>query len=160
MSYRKQNLTGRNEKNLIIYIILWVVLALYIMPAFSYSKFVAGQTSMFDITSFVLTFFQSLINPLKAIGEIFAQKILLSYLGDLLIASVIFSIFLFIGIIRNKPKNQYKNIEHGSSSWSYHGEQYRILNKNKGIILAKGNYLPVNKVGNVNVLVVGRIWIR
>ena len=36
------------------------------------------------------------------------------------------------------------------------GEQYQILNRNKGIILAEDNYLPLDKRGNVNVLVVGR----
>ena len=36
------------------------------------------------------------------------------------------------------------------------GYDIKILNKNKGIILAENNYLPVDKRGNVNVLVVGR----
>ena len=49
-------------------------------------------------------------------------------------------------------------IEHGSSDWSEGGEQYRILSKNKGIILAQKNYLPIGKRGNLNVLVVGRFW--
>ena len=35
------------------------------------------------------------------------------------------------------------------------GEQYQILNNKKGIVLAENNYLPVDKRGNVNVLVVG-----
>ena len=60
-----------------------------------------------------------------------------------------------IGIIKSKPKNNYEDIENGSSDWCEGGEQYRILNKNKGIILAEDNYLPVDKRGNVNVLVVG-----
>ena len=30
--------------------------------------------------------------------------------------------------------------------------------KKKGIILAENHYLPVDKRGNVNVLVVGRFW--
>ena len=47
-------------------------------------------------------------------------------------------------------------MEHGSSDWSEHGEQYRILSKNKGIILAEDNYLPVDKRGNINTLIVGR----
>ena len=55
------------------------------------------------------------------------------------------------------PKSEYENIEHGSSDWSQNGEQYRVLSKNNGIILAENNYLPVDKRGNTNVLVVGRI---
>ena len=60
-----------------------------------------------------------------------------------------------IGIIKSKPKNNYEDIENGSSDWCEGGEQYKILSKNKGIILAEDNYLPVDKIGNVNVLVVG-----
>ena len=71
-----------------------------------------------------------------------------------------YAIFFFIGIVRSAPKNEYTDIEHGSSDWSQRGEQYKILNKNKGIILAEDNYLPVDKRGNVNVLVVGRFWFR
>ena len=59
--------------------------------------------------------------------------------------------------IKNEVKNEYSDIEHGSSDWSQRGEQYKILDKNKGIVLAENNYLPVDKRGNVNVLVVGRI---
>ena len=60
-----------------------------------------------------------------------------------------------IGIVRSKPKSDFKDIENGSSDWSQGGEQYKILSKNKGIILAEDNYLPLDKRGNVNVLVVG-----
>lgn len=53
------------------------------------------------------------------------------------------------------PKHRYDNIEHGSSDWSENGEQYQVLSKKSGIILAENNYLPLDKRGNVNVLVVG-----
>ena len=33
-----------------------------------------------------------------------------------------------------------------------------VLSKNKGIVLAEKNYLPLDKRGNVNVLVVRRFW--
>ena len=74
------------------------------------------------------------------------------------IANIIkFVLFFFIGFVKSAPKNEYTDIEHGSSDWSQRGEQYQVLSKNKGIILAENNYLPVDKRGNVNVLVVGRI---
>ena len=66
---------------------------------------------------------------------------------------------MFIGFVKTAPKNEYSDIEQGSSDWSKGGEQYKVLSKNKGIILAENNYLPVDKRGNVNVLVVGRFWI-
>ena len=69
-------------------------------------------------------------------------------------------LILTIGLVKSKPKNEYTDIEHGSSDWSEDGAQYRVLSKNKGIILAEHNYLPVDKPGNVNVLIVGRFWCR
>ena len=68
----------------------------------------------------------------------------------------VYFIFVSIGILKAFPKHEFDEIEHGSSDWSENGEQYRILSKNKGIVLAEKNYLPVDKRGNVNVLVVGR----
>lgn len=69
-----------------------------------------------------------------------------------------YAIFVVIGIIKAIPKHEYEDIENGSSDWSEHGEQYRVLSKNKGIVLAEKNYLPVDKRGNVNVLIVRRVW--
>ena len=53
---------------------------------------------------------------------------------------------------------EYEDIENGSSDWCENGEQYKVLSKNKGIVLAEKNYLPLDKRGNVNVLVVRRFW--
>ena len=69
--------------------------------------------------------------------------------------TVFFIVCIIIGIIKSKPTGEYYNIEHGSSDWSEHGEQYKVLNKNKGIILAEDNYLPIDKRGNINTLIVG-----
>ncbi len=66
-----------------------------------------------------------------------------------------YGLFVLIGIAKAFPKHEYDDIEHGSSDWSENGEQYKVLSKTKGIVLAEKNYLPVDKRGNVNVLVVG-----
>lgn len=63
--------------------------------------------------------------------------------------------FAIIGMIKTMPKHDYTDVEHGSSDWAK-GEEYSILSRNKGILLAEKHYLPVDKRGNVNVLVVGR----
>lgn len=67
-------------------------------------------------------------------------------------------IFVVVGVIKALPKHEFTDIENGSSDWAEGGEQYRVLSKKKGIILAEKNYLPVDKRGNVNVLVVRRFW--
>lgn len=69
-----------------------------------------------------------------------------------------YGIFVLIGVIKAFPKHEYEDIENGSSDWSENGEQYKVLSRNKGIVLAEKNYLPVDKRGNVNVLVVRRFW--
>lgn len=69
-----------------------------------------------------------------------------------------YGIFVFVGIAKAYPKHEYQDIENGSSDWCEGGEQYRVLHRSKGIILAEKNYLPVDKRGNVNVLVVRRFW--
>ena len=69
-----------------------------------------------------------------------------------------YGVFVFIGVTKAFPKHEYQDIENGSSDWSENGEQYKVLSKNKGIILAEKNYLPTDKRGNVNVLVVRRFW--
>ena len=71
--------------------------------------------------------------------------------------TIIYIIFMFIGFVKTAPKNEYTDIEQGSSDWATGGEQYKVLSRSKGILLAEKNYLPVDKRGNVNVLVVGRI---
>ncbi len=74
--------------------------------------------------------------------------------------TIVYAIFMFVGFFKTAPKNEYSDIEQGSSDWATRGEQYKVLSNKKGIILAENNYLPVDKRGNVNVLVVGRfrIW--
>lgn len=72
--------------------------------------------------------------------------------------SLFFIILVIIGIIKNVPKHEYTDFEHGSSDWATNGEQYKVLNSKEGIVLAEKNYLPVDKRGNVNVMVVGRFW--
>ena len=70
--------------------------------------------------------------------------------------TLVYAVFMFVGFVKTAPKNEYTDIEQGSSDWAGRGEQYKVLSRNKGILLAENNYLPVDKRGNVNVLVVGR----
>lgn len=72
----------------------------------------------------------------------------------MLVGLLFFSLFVYV-VIKRAAKGDYENIEHGSSDWSEGGEQYSVLSKTKGILLAEKNYLPLDKAGNVNVLVIG-----
>ena len=156
MHYKIKGAIKRNRTNFIIFAILWVFIAIVLVSPFAYSQYMAEVNGEFDLQIFLETFGKSLTNPFETLGNLFTSGAIENYLPALLVTTIIYSVFFFIGFVRSAPKNEYTDIEHGSSDWSQRGEQYQILNKNKGIILAENNYLPVDKRGNVNVLVVGR----
>lgn len=157
MHYKIEGAIKRNRTNFIIFAILWIFIAIVFVTPFAYSSHMAGLNGKMDLQIFVETFGQSIGNPFGTLGKIFENNATNTYFSTLLVVTIFYSVFFFIGFVRSAPKNEYSDIEHGSSDWSQRGEQYQILNKNKGIILAEDNYLPVDKRGNVNVLVVGRI---
>lgn len=159
MHYKIEGAIRRNRKNFIIFAILWLFIAIVFVAPFAYSSHMAGAEGKMNLGIFMETFSKSIGNPLGTLGNIFSQGATGTYFSTLLVVTIFYSVFFFIGFVRSAPKNEYSDIEHGSSDWSQRGEQYQILNRNKGIILAEDNYLPVDKRGNVNVLVVGRIWI-
>lgn len=97
------------------------------------------------------------ITSFTAIFKAFSSEYIGTFFKTEIFFTAGFAIVIIIGLAKSAPKNEYSDIEHGSSDWSENGEQYKILSKNKGIILAQKNYLPIDKRGNVNVLVVGRI---
>ena len=111
----------------------------------------------FEFNRFVNTFFNTFMHPFQSFGALIQYNAMGMYFKTLIGFTFFYAIIAIIGLVRSAPKNEYEDIEHGSSDWSQNGEQYQILNKNNGIILAEDNYLPVDKRGNVNVLVVGRI---
>ena len=157
MNYKIEGAIKRNRKNFIIFAILWVIIAIVLVSSYAYSSHMASADGKFNIQIFLQTFATSITNPFATMGKIFTEGAIETYFSTLLVVTIFYSIFFFIGFFRSAPKNEYTDIEHGSSDWSQRGEQYQILDRKKGIILAEENYLPVDKRGNVNVLVVGRI---
>ena len=154
MGYKLNKTLKDNKKSIIIIAVLWVILSMVLVAPISYSIGEASKSGAFDMSIFIELFFSE-ITSFTSIGRVFAQGYGALFGKTLLYFSVIYILFTLIGFFKSKPKSEYKDIEHGSSDWSEHGEQYTVLNRNKGIILAQDNYLPVDKRGNVNVLVVG-----
>ena len=157
MNYKIEGAIRRNKGNLIIFLILWLFIAICFVAPVSHAWHLALQGGTFDMGIFLETFTSSITNPFATIGNIISEGTATNYLKLLGGFTLAFAIFFFVGMARTAPKNEYSDIEHGSSDWSQRGEQYKILSNKKGIILAENNYLPVDKRGNVNVLVVGRI---
>ena len=158
MNYKIEGAIRRNRTNFIIFAILWIFIAIVFVTPIAHSSYQANARGQFDLQVFIETFGTSITNPFGTLGSVFSEGAVGDYFSALIVVSIFYALFFFVGIFRSAPKNEFTDIEHGSSDWSQRGEQYRILSKNKGIILAEDNYLPVDKRGNVNVLVVGRFW--
>ena len=150
----------KNKKLLIIGLVLWVILAIVLVLPFTVAKNVATLLTQNDpnldfLTKFFEVFGQAIKAPGQSIDYIFKHAIFGDFFSNIFVLTIFYLIIFIIGFVRTMPKNQYDNIEHGSSDWSTGGEQYKVLSNKAGIILAENNYLPVDKRGNVNVLVVG-----
>ena len=155
MNYKIEGAIKKNRKVFIFGVILWLILTIVLIVPFTYSKGVASESGKFDLTIFMNVFVDSISSPFESISYIISNNLLGSFAKAWMGLTLLYLFVFIIGFIRNMPKHQYDSIEHGSSDWSEHGEQYQILSNKKGIILAENNYLPVDKRGNVNVLVVG-----
>ena len=156
MNYKITGAINKTKKYFIIYAILWLFCVIvFIMPAGA-GIAEANLNGTFDFGKLITSTTSYATQPFSSFGKVFTPAYLSSFIGILWKFTFVYIIIAIIGIIKNAPKNEYTDIEHGSSDWSQKGEQYRILSNKKGIILAEDNYLPVDKRGNVNVLVVGR----
>lgn len=154
MGYKLNKAFKDNKKSIVIVLVLWVILSIVLVAPMSYSIGISTVNGVFKLDTFIEKFFSE-VTSFTSITRVFSQGYGAIFGKSLLYFTVIYVVFALIGIFKSKPKHEYTDIEHGSSDWSENGEQYSILSRNKGIILAQNNYLPVDKRGNVNVLVVG-----
>ena len=144
---------------LIFCLILLIVMIIIFVAPFSIAIKEALETGAFNFTQLWTSYSEQLSNPFGTIGKIFSAEYIGSFWSVLWKFTLFYILIMAVGLYKAMPKHEYDDIEHGSSDWSENGEQYSVLSKNKGILLAQKNYLPINKRGNINVLVVGRIWI-
>lgn len=158
MNYKIKSALKKSKMALIIALAIWIGLTILLSAPVGVSIKEATINGIFDSSKF----FEVLFSNFGKIGSNLSKIFLPGYShyfwkveGYVTIGVLI---LLAVGIVKSMPKNEYTDIEHGSSDWAS-GEQYSVLSKKKGILLAENHYLPVDKRGNVNVLVVGRFWI-
>jgi len=151
---KMQKAFEKNKKYLILFLVLWIVLEIVLIAPMSVAIAESSVQGKFDLAFFIENLGKevSSFTAITRIGSVGAGS---AFGKGTLWLTILCLVVTAIGIIKSKPKNNYEDIENGSSDWCEGGEQYKILNKNKGIILAEDNYLPLDKLGNVNVLVVG-----
>lgn len=146
----------QGKKFLIVIAAIWIVMSILLLAPIA----VAWATASFGPSNFLTNFVENFIKEVTSFTSFFrmfgTSGALGVFLKCLIPYTIAFLWFTYKGYDKTKPKGKYYDIEHGSSDWSTNGEQYKILSQDKGIILAKDNYLPVNKRGNINTLIVGR----
>ena len=106
----------------------------------------------------------SMVQNIGNVGDNF--KYMFTYFGDYLGALGSFTKFYLVAfvvlLVLYKPGKEYEKIEHGSADWASGGEQYKVLSKTEGFILAKDHFLPMipsPPTGkNGNILVIRRFW--
>lgn len=154
MNNKMKKTLNDNKKNMIIIGVLWIVLTIILVSPIAYSIAEATVNGIFDFGIFLENIFTNIVS-FNTITKVFASDNIGIFLKTLLYFTIFYIICAVIGLFRSKPKSDYKDIEHGSSDWSEGGEEYKVLSKHKGILLAQDHYLPIDKRGNINVLVVG-----
>ena len=148
------------KTKLIAYLVVLIVVAIMGVAPLNVSiqeGIMASEAGENFWAVFFTQIYHNIQKPLVCLGQCFSAY-LIGYLECLKYYIIIAGFFALVGIIKALPKHEFQDIENGSSDWSENGEQYTVLSKKKGIVLAEKNYLPVDKRGNVNVLVVRRFW--
>lgn len=151
---KMQKAFEKNKKYLILFLVLWIVLEIVLIAPMSVAIAESSVQGKFDLAFFIENLGKE-VSSFTAITRIGSAGAGSAFGKGTLWLIILCLVGTAIGIIKSKSNNPYEDIENGSSDWCQGGEQYKILNKNKGIILAEDNYLPLDKLGNVNVLVVG-----
>ena len=128
--YKVKGAIKRNRPAFIVALLIWILIAI------TYGYAVAERSH--NLYLGFSEFGRVIKNPFAGFDCMVRYAIIPSYLSNLFIATLIYGIFFFIGFVKAAPKNEYTDIEHGSSDWSKHGEQYEIVSKKERNCIGKG----------------------
>lgn len=149
-----------NKSSLIVMGTIWVILLfVFIAPLTQGIIDATKPDGSFVLKTCIMSTMESIKQPFSALGVSFSSiENIGLFFSNTLKFTVCYIALVVTMLIMAKPNNEYKDIEYGSSDWCTNGEQYRILNPKEGILLAEKNYLPLDKRGNTNILVIRRFW--
>ena len=135
MNYKIEGALRKNKKTFIFAAILWLFLAIVFVMPIACGWEVANAGEKFSMNTFTATVGERVAQPflnIKELGSYWGSFISLLWKYTLGFLGII-----VIGLVRTAPKTKYQDIEHGSSDWCEHGEQFRVLSPKKGLILAE-----------------------
>ena len=138
--------------------VVFVLLALFVVTAYVRAEIDlnTGETTA-NALEIIINACSNVTDVGNNIGIAFSN--IEMYFGALKTFSIIYLIAGIALILFMKTNSEYENIEHGSAGWVENGEQYSVLSKKDGFILAEKHYLPViptpPQAKNGNILVIG-----
>jgi type IV secretion system protein VirD4 len=145
---------------LFVYEAVLILLILFLATSLAVSMEKSSKTAKNGIgyiTTLADNFPSRIAHPIQNLGLIIKYKsIQQKYYNNLKYGLLVMLCLIgFIEIKIRSEHREYKDIEHGSSSWAK-GEEYEILNKNNGMIFGVGKYLDIDsRFINKNVLIFG-----
>lgn len=152
ISYAVQNA----KKYFIFGLILWIVLILFLVLPFSIAYPGAitekGDFDLYEFGAQIPDLFFDVSGNLSKLSQ---KEYFDIFFGAFPKVTIIFIVAYAFAVYWSKHSHNYDEIEHGSADWCTKSEMYKILNRNRGILLAENIFLPLDKFGNTNVLVVG-----
>lgn len=138
-------------------IVFWLFAEVFLIAPIASTIVDSSVSGTFDLGYFMENVVGSIVT-VAGIKKVFLANYIGTFAKSTLFFTVIYSIAMGIGLYKGRKRGKYDKIEHGSSDWCQGGEQYRVLSRNNGLILAEDNYLPLDKIGNINTLIVRRFW--
>lgn len=141
------------KKRYTFYAVIIGIFAIFVGGSFAatYAQYLRGDINFIQCIPKLVTNIPTFI--VELIKDSVARAVVLK---SFLVCGLIAFAFAVVFEVKNYwLKGEYEGTEHGSSGWA-DGEQYEILNRHEGIILAKDHYLTTdNKSINKNVLIIG-----
>lgn len=133
----KKLLTEKKKKTILVFLILWLLLAIvFIIPLsvdYIDSLDPKGDLQTESFMSIAGQYILNISTRIKAFQEPYKSNTT-STLGYY---TFFYGGVMLILFLKSKDNGDYHDIEHGSSDWCEGGEQYKVLSKNSGIILAQ-----------------------
>lgn len=157
MSKKIFEIFTRLKKVMIPLLIVWLIVVIYLIPAFNIS---VNSTHYIDPNTeyespFMANLDYALKHPIDSIAKNMGDIMYPKYMFKVQVFTLIYIIGAIYIAAKGKTKSEYDRAEYGSARWARDGEEYRILSKKGGILLSQKHFLPVDKPGNINVLVIG-----
>ena len=118
---------NRNKATIIIAIVMWIVILILVgcpLTMAIVDEEAAGGTSLFSIIEGTINWFAKPLDSLTGAFSNFGVYVDTS--SKLTVIYIIVMIFALIKARAKSDEEDYTNIEHGSSDWCEHGEQYRV----------------------------------